>query len=526
MLLNATFTVVLKTSENTAKATQGIVEMTIFLVLDLSRMICNLIIVVLGHRMRSNEIPDMFYKNLSNSNPTERSNSFSTMVDPEEDLNEPHKYFICNIEQTQTFHENGYFFHAFSVIFKPSNFQRKHSRYLSQSLIRSRTETENSNEPRKSGDSLNQSWSPLQESLNKSFELINPKKRLDDYSEYLKEITKELQKTPHDIATFAKDLELLDNPLIRDFEFFNDIENEDLNLKNLEDFLNTFMNQTYKVSSHIRNTCPTLNCVKVFLELNFDHEMPSLLTQFSLQVDFPHVFIPNRAFFKKVFTRFIITEIKIFESKKKVELRVLNRQNQKFYFLRKEASDIFNLLQTVHPYQKSIDMSHLSSEKKQTQLVSILHILLNEIEEINKLSRFLGEEVKVDPPASFSLPKFQVQVTRKSSSFKEDPLNVQDADQNEVTLFGKRPVVFEVKVCSDMTSGLILLERTQTHFEVLANHLVSRFGDDKFSVKKRMFQEPQNVKKYLLFLMTNKEVWKSVEFQLFLQIARSDFSTI
>ena len=527
MCLNALFTLLMRTSEDNDKKTHGVVQMIIFLVLDLARMACNLLIVYFGHQMPDNEISDTFYKNLSQTNRSERTDSFSTILDPEEDLDDSENYFICKIEKKQAFHQKGYFFHEFSVIFKPAIYHQYQSRYQSRSLLLVQNQSDSRKIQEDNLKNLNQKklTSPAEISIDQSFDLLNFRKKSQRYSDFQKLVTKQLQKRPEEIFDFVHKLKELGNPEVKEIEFFNDINDEDVNLDVLETFLNYFMNQTYKTSVQLRQGSPTLESIKSFLDLDYDCEIPNLIDGFSLHMEFPLIFFPEKSFFKKIFTRFLITEISILEATRQVRLSVLDRVNNKVYTTTRKVEEIISLLRSVHRDYKSLDLSYLSSEKKRQQLVYLLHMILNEIRDSSKLSKFLEEQISLQPELSYHLPDFELQIIQKGSyhlgfTIKEQGRSTTMSEEDSIL---KESALFEIRVEFRGSSEFKMIKRSQEHFEVLANHLVSKFGDNRYAVKKSWFKEVGSLKQYLICLMQDKKVWGSIEFQMFMKVLKSDF---
>ena len=520
MVLNSAFTIIMKTCDCTHVPFFKSYKVIVFLILDFLRVCCNCLILYLGHKMPDSEISQMFYQNLTDS--TSISDKHTSMSSGLDDFEEQ-EYFACRIEKKQTYHADGFFFHEFSVIFKPRVYRRKQSQYMTQSITDKRF-LDQLNTSLSRGPPLDNA---LARSLSLSFEGFSLTRRDQNFSEYMHEVTKQLNKRPEDIRAFAAGLSGLDNSIVNEYEFFSDIGSEDLDLDQLEKFLNRFMNQTYKVSSQIQNSCSTLNAVKSFLQLDYDAQIPNLVDGFSLRIDFPGAFCPEKKFFEKLFSHYLVLKLKLDESKTHLRLEILNRARNQTFQVRRRVEDFVDFVQRLYPSIESVNQVCLSSEKKCKQMVYLLNVALNELRNQALVSEFVGSQFAGVSELPFTLPQFEVTLLLRSMDKVERRTtteSIEGPNAKAEPAQNKKIRNFEISVVSDTSLKVMKIERNVEHFQVLSNHLAAKFRTDEFNVKKRDLEETSKLQAYLSRLVRSKQCWESIEFQLFLKIAKVDFN--
>lgn len=515
MLANAISTVLLNTSGEIGQFT---FTSAVYFILDIVRLLLNGYVMYLTCHMTDNEIVLIDgYNSLNNTNESFRDSFLSITQMGEEELSK-HDYFICKINKKQTIGDQGEYAHEFTVVFKPFVYHLRQSAFLSDSLNSSRRKssvqildkkqsesTMSRNTPKNSFDQ-GHAGEIHQVSLNMSFDVIHPRPRISSFANYMKEIVNKLEKTPKQIGEFVTQLLQLRHCETENFKFFQDTIGTEVDLEELELFLNKFMNQTYKTSVQISKGCHTLNQIKTFLNLEYDLEVPNLVAEFSLRMEFPFYFCPTTELFQKLFPRFLVTGLH--SATNTLQIKIMNTSNQQIYRLERSLKSITALMQKIHSNIPQLNFSNLHSEKKRKEIVYLLHVLLNEITNTEDLSQFLG--AKIEPILLLDLKIPEILTQFESLGDLSDPENV----------------VYIISVqCRDINHQKSI-KRNRYHFEVLSNHLFSKFCDLRYRINMSRIFDSGYVKEYLDGLIRDPNVWRSIEFQLFMDMAALDFEAI
>ena len=516
MIFNVVFTLFLRTPKSSGKKTLWEVEMVTYLVLDLARMLCNLLIMWIGKNLPNYDAGEVFLTDPKESLLTKTT--AKSKLEVEENIDE--KYFACEIKTDKVTPENEHSFYEFSVVFKPLVYQHWQLEFISMSTINNEEENITFDEGKNLLNDMKTSNRSNEKYINRSIDLFFSPSKGNRCNDYNMEIKKILQKESSKILDFINEIIKIGNPKVLEYEFFDEIDTNALDLENLQIFLNFFMNETHKFPEKYRPFCRTLNSIKTFLELDHKEYIPNLLNRFSLYMEFPIVFSPNKDLFRKIFNRFLITKISIDDETEEVKLRVLDKFSEKRYKTKMKLTEIFKYLQRLHPFQTSIDFTDLFSEKKQQQIMYLVQMLLNEMQDSSVLSSYLGEEIKQEPELDFVLPKFEMEVSLTTPPRKTNDFFFQDLDPN---FNAKNVTWYKIKVKFEGKTGFVLIERSEEHFTVLSDHLLSRFNKNKYQILNFSLQSVTYVQEYLTKLVKNKQVWKSIEFQLFMNIARTEF---
>lgn len=517
MLANAVFTILLNTAGEIGSMS---LASAIFFILDVSRLLLNCVVLYLTHQMPDNEIHLMTgYDSQEHTNNNSFRDSFVSISQLGEEELSKHDYFVCTIAKKQVLSEEGQYAHEISVIFKPFVYHLRQSAYLCDSLNNSRRKSSaNMNGEGRTGltnlsqNLIHESKESLkvcssgeihQVSLNMSFDVIHSRPRLSSFGNYMKEVVNQLKKTPEEIGKFVTRILELANAETQNYKFFMDTSGLDVDLEELELFLNKFVNQMYKSSIQINRGCLTLNEIKTFLDIEYDCDVLNLVPEFSLRMEFPFSFCPSPTLFQKLFSKFLVTGLH--PSTSNFQLKIMNTSDQRIYRLERSIKDFTTLLKVLHPNVSSLNFSSLHSEKKKKQMVYLLQLLLNEITDSKILSTFLGAAIQPQISLGFNIP--QISTSFETIGDLSDPENV---------------LYFITVQCTDLRHHK-LIRRNRYHFEVLSNHLVSKFNDAQYRIDMSRIFDLEYVKGYLEGLIRNSEVWSSIEFQLFIEIAALDF---
>lgn len=505
MLFDTVMSFVLKTCDCTHVPSFKSYKVLVFTFFDLARSALCLGAYCLSKRLTDDYLAQItsretFLEDSLNITDSLLSVSFDNSHWKDSDKNKNN--FMCQIDKTEKIDSEGVFCHNISFIFKPKLFKESFN-ILDSSDNNLRTSLLNKNTD--------------QHSIHLSDDYSNILKRKDSYGDCLNELGKEILKTPLDLKKFASVIQNQNNSIVEEFNFFNDFNENDLNLQELEDFLNKFMNDTYKSGFKFGNSYLILEKIIEFLELDSEQQFVNFVENFSLRINFPKEFSIDSELFNKLFLKYSISGLSYINKNKTVKFTILNKIQNKVFTFKKSVKELNLFILNVYPLLGKINTSNLYIEKKQNQLVHLMNIVINEFDKSNSEVKSVLEFVSQDfLEIPFEVPFFELEVHILNPSILNPNLKSNSKEnQNNIS--------YEIFI-KNLKYGIEnRIFRKGSHLRVLSNHLTIKFRKDDYEIWQKKMNEKEYISSYMRKLLSTKECWNSIEFQLFWGICKTDF---
>lgn len=447
-------------------------KVMVIVIFNSIKIILSIVLLILSRQIPNQEISQLKFS-IKN-----KDNSLTQVLMDENILsNYENKFFFLEIDKKQAINENNDYCHVLRMIYK-ERVQRneKNQEFTILDSI-----------PNKNGLKSSYKNSTYKSSYAYGSSIIY---------ETFQDITKELFKTEDELISLALELK----HVLRfnaHKSLFMSPDNQNLDLNVLENLVNTSMNEfkTSIVVDDVNEKCCQL--ISKFLGINWINQFRQLwLKDFSLSAEFPQIFTLSSEQSNVLFSRYIVTAFKktnkINVFKVNVHCVSLNEYKKIVVTLNEIESFCSNVFPEI---DLNFNTKNLSFKKEITYL---MNVCLNEIQDLEKLSSFLGFENKNLTFSEIEIPKTKMTI---------EPVYSKDSSKCEYKISLEFVTI---------GSSIVQIVRSFGHFQVLSNNFELRFSED-FAFDLNKYENLDYVKKWLSMLLGNSRIWKSSEFRIFIQ---------
>lgn len=310
-----------------------------------------------------------------------------------------------------------------------------------------------------------------------------------------KYIKKETRKTEKELITFAQEIKKIESPEKVD-TFFDNFGKTDLNISNLQETVNKFMNEYRHSIIHEQTKEKKFQLVSKFLGITWNYRSSNLwLKKFSLCTEFPSHFMITAKDAEVIFPNFLVQSVMFTNKDNVFKLSIYIRNERKKMSIIRSLEQIERFAKSQFPKIKL--PSNTDNINFIKEIKYLLNVCLNEATNESFICKFLNKKNVTIIPFNMDIPKINLEI-ESFYGFEEDGMRYK--------------LSFEFGFISLKKSEVI---RNLKQFELLSHNLQLRFGSE-YVLRPEMFLNINYIKNWLEKMFENELIWRSTEFKIFI----------